>query len=460
MKTVIAASLSRSMSIEMTPTTTKKETGMADAFAALFASKQAEAQPVETEEDRLPSLSENKTERTDEQDESAELPVLSMQVGGTFSAQSIAQGSDDRLLAGMSEKGRGKQSDGMFEEYGKGKQSGGERAMNADSQQAVWFALQEEGASPAQSIAQGSDGRLLTVVKGEKGHNDSFIVADVKGRDIRNMMLLLDHGETRPTAERIENIQSSAIQRLFQAVDDSNALDSVGRRNGWAYRNLGEEAIRLNGANTSIEPFFPPVAQKAEYEAARLAPLSASFAREQRFGPHRENHFVPDGHMTFSANIASLLSVDASSDSQASRTEAGKGSSLIDQVARALRLGRWMKLPGGAAQLVIRLHPEHLGTVTVKMVHEGGKLAAKLLVANEAVKELLQAHLPQLAQLLDASHITVEKWTVWTDFEGSSMPPYSEKRQGGRQHGESQQEQRREPSPSSPFALDGIEADV
>jgi flagellar hook-length control protein FliK len=274
------------------------------------------------------------------------------------------------------------------------------------------------------------------------------------------MMLLLDHGETRPTAERIENIQSSAIQRLFQAVDDSNALDSVGRRNGWAYRNLGEEAIRLNGANTSIEPFFPPVAQKAEYEAARLAPLSASFAREQRFGPHRENHFVPDGHMTFSANIASLLSVDASSDSQASRTEAGKGSSLIDQVARALRLGRWMKLPGGAAQLVIRLHPEHLGTVTVKMVHEGGKLAAKLLVANEAVKELLQAHLPQLAQLLDASHITVEKWTVWTDFEGSSMPPYSEKRQGGRQHGESQQEQRREPSPSSPFALDGIEADV
>ncbi|MGP9074347.1 hypothetical protein ACSYHE_00990 [Geobacillus thermodenitrificans subsp. calidus] len=169
MKTVIAASLSRSMSIEMTPTTTKKETGMADAFAALFASKQAEAQPVETEEDRLPSLSENKTERTDEQDESAELPVLSMQVGGTFSDQSVAQGSDDRLLAGMSGKDRGMQSDGMFEEYGKGKQSGGERAMKhvrrVRQRQAERRGEGNERRFPAGSLVRSARGRDISCPK-------------------------------------------------------------------------------------------------------------------------------------------------------------------------------------------------------------------------------------------------------------------------------------------------------
>ncbi len=165
-----------------------------------------------------------------------------MQVGGTFSAQSVAQGSDDRLLAGMSEKGRGKQSDGMFEEYGKGKQSGGERAMNADSQQAVWFALQEEGASPAQSIAQGSDGRLLTVVKGEKGHNDSFIVADVKGRDIRNMMLLLDHGEPdRPPRElKTYNLLRSNVcsKRLMIATHWTVWGDETGGHIGISAKRL------------------------------------------------------------------------------------------------------------------------------------------------------------------------------------------------------------------------------
>ncbi|RAN23528.1 flagellar hook-length control protein [Geobacillus sp. A8] len=136
------------------------------------------------------------------------------------------------------------------------------------------------------------------------------------------------------------------------------------------------------------------------------------------------------------------------------------GGSVADQVAHALRSARWMKLSNGVMQLVIRLHPEHLGTVTVKMTEEGGKLAAKLLVANDAVKELLYAHLPQLAQQLEASSITVEKWTVWSDYDSPAMPPYSGNRQGGQQQGESRQKQKREPSSSFPFALDGIEADA
>ncbi|MBB6282164.1 flagellar hook-length control protein FliK [Geobacillus subterraneus] len=396
MKATIAASLSRSTGIEMTPTTSKKETGVTGAFAALLARKQAETEPVETEAAQSPSLSENKTRKTDEQAEPTWLPVMAMQAEGSFSAQSVAQGSHDRLPA---------------------------------------------------------------AVDGESGNHVSFVVADANGRDIRNPLLPFGLGETRLIGERVESTQASTAQRLFQAADSHSELTDVGLGNRRPDGNIGEEGRKLDGKNASIEPFFSLRVQPAEYEV-RHTPSSVSFAREQRFGRHRESRFQPEGHMTVSANIVSLSSVPASSDSRASRAEADNGSSLIDQVARALRLGRWMKLPNGATQLVIRLHPEHLGTVTVKMVHEGGKLAAKLLVSNDAVKELLYAHLPQLAQLLDASHITVEKWTVWTDFEGSTMPSHSEKRQGGRQHGESQQEQKQESSPSSPFALDGIEADA
>ncbi|AGE21688.1 putative flagellar hook-length control protein [Geobacillus sp. GHH01] len=155
-----------------------------------------------------------------------------------------------------------------------------------------------------------------------------------------------------------------------------------------------------------------------------------------------------------------LLSPSFSSVGLVGEMPASAGGSVADQVAHALRSARWMKLPNGVMQLVIRLHPEHLGTVTVKMTEEGGKLAAKLLVANDAVKELLYAHLPQLAQQLDASSITVEKWTVWSDYDSPAMPPYSGNRQGGQQQGESRQKQKREPSSSFPFALDGIEADA
>ncbi|ASS99939.1 MULTISPECIES: flagellar hook-length control protein FliK [Geobacillus] len=155
-----------------------------------------------------------------------------------------------------------------------------------------------------------------------------------------------------------------------------------------------------------------------------------------------------------------LSSPSSSSVGLVGEMPASAGGSVADQVAHVLRSARWMRLPNGVMQLVIRLHPEHLGTVTVKMTEEGGKLAAKLLVANDAVKELLNAHLPQLAQQLDASSITVEKWTVWSDYDSPAMPPYSGNRQGGQQQGESRQKQKREPSSSFPFALDGIEADA
>ncbi|KJE28145.1 flagellar hook-length control FliK family protein [Geobacillus kaustophilus] len=158
---------------------------------------------------------------------------------------------------------------------------------------------------------------------------------------------------------------------------------------------------------------------------------------------------TPSALLSFSSSVELIGEMPASA-----------GGSVADQVAHALRSARWMKLPSGVMQLVIRLHPEHLGTVTVKMTEEGGKLAAKLLVANDAVKELLYAHLPQLAQQLDASHITVEKWTVWSDYDSPAMPPYSGNRQGGQQQGESRQKQKRDPSSSFPFALDGIEADA
>jgi flagellar hook-length control protein FliK len=137
-----------------------------------------------------------------------------------------------------------------------------------------------------------------------------------------------------------------------------------------------------------------------------------------------------------------------------------KGSELfLQQLTKVLQSSRFTRFQNGNAQLVIRLHPEHLGTLTVKMVREQGALTAKLIVSTDSAKALLDAHLPQLYQMLDTQHIAVEKWNVWTEHHYT--PRFY---QGEQEQGQKQQQQRKEgklkKQPLSHFTVEMLDAEA
>ncbi|CAM3917504.1 MULTISPECIES: flagellar hook-length control protein FliK [Geobacillus] len=254
----------------------------------------------------------------------------------------------------------------------------------------------------------------------------------------------------------------AAVPSFWLQTDENSGLDKA----AWLEQQAKEMNGRFDGEH---QPPFSQILPRTEGARKEMAVHSngesswlAPRVLSSMYGPAslRQQEDARQLHSVLvSTNLASLIPF-VPGGHEAGTVEAGKESSFVEQVARAWQFGRWVKLPNGVMQLVIRLHPEHLGTVTVKMAQEGGKLTARLLVATDAAEELIRNHLPQLAQQLDASSITVEKWTVWSDYDSSAMPPYSGNRQGGQQQGESRQKQKREPSSSFPLALDGIEADA
>jgi flagellar hook-length control protein FliK len=139
--------------------------------------------------------------------------------------------------------------------------------------------------------------------------------------------------------------------------------------------------------------------------------------------------------------------------------EQQESESFLQQLTKVLQSSRFTRFQNGNAQLVIRLYPEHLGTLTVKVVREHGALTAKLIVSTDSAKELLDANLPQLCQMLDTGNITVEKWNVWTDERHT--PGFY---QGEREHGQKQQQQRKEEKlkkqPLSHFAVEMLDAEA
>ncbi|ACJ34096.1 Flagellar hook-length control protein FliK [Anoxybacillus flavithermus WK1] len=109
---------------------------------------------------------------------------------------------------------------------------------------------------------------------------------------------------------------------------------------------------------------------------------------------------------------------------------------FVAQFERIVRSSQFTRWKNGNAQMLIRLHPEHLGYITIKLMQQKGKLTAKMITSTEAAKQLVEQHIHQLAHIAD--HITVEQFNV---FDEAKFRDHSFQQQKQQQQ---QQEQQRE----------------
>lgn len=109
---------------------------------------------------------------------------------------------------------------------------------------------------------------------------------------------------------------------------------------------------------------------------------------------------------------------------------------FVAQFERIVRSSQFTRWKNGNAQMLIRLHPEHLGYITIKLIQQKGKLTAKMITSTEAAKQLVEQHIHQLAHIAD--HITVEQFNVFDQAKFRDHAFHQQKQQ------QQQQEQQRE----------------
>ncbi|OOE01084.1 flagellar hook-length control protein FliK, partial [Anoxybacillus kestanbolensis] len=109
---------------------------------------------------------------------------------------------------------------------------------------------------------------------------------------------------------------------------------------------------------------------------------------------------------------------------------------LASQMERIVRASQFTQWRNGNAQLLIRLHPEHLGYVTIKLIQQKGKLTAKMITSTEAAKQLVEQHIHQLSHIAD--RVTVEQFDVFNEAKFRDHSFQQQKQQ------QQQQEQQRE----------------
>ncbi|MGP4040296.1 flagellar hook-length control protein FliK [Gracilibacillus sp. D59] len=94
---------------------------------------------------------------------------------------------------------------------------------------------------------------------------------------------------------------------------------------------------------------------------------------------------------------------------------------LVDQFQQVMQKSNFMKLSNGANQLLIRLQPEHLGDVTVKLTQINGEMMVKMIASTQGAKELLEGSLNQLRHMFSPQQVVIEKQESYSQINQEEM---------------------------------------
>ncbi len=243
---------------------------------------------------------------------------------------------------------------------------------------------------------------VLTLVTDENLYNKLLSVTETVNEAKENLMALEnlepeEFNEALKEFETVDNLRYADAEipkRDFSSpekLEDKITVNVQGKaeiRNAFE-RSSSERALTENENTTETEDIFKPEAMES---SAKEDTSEEGFSKQE-------------SPMNFAFNLL---------DKTAKAMEAAKPEAVysevdvenvINQMTKAIRV----EITPETSEINLRLHPESLGNVSVKVVanHEG-VLTAEFTAQNESVKAIIESQAMVLRETLEAKGITVE----------------------------------------------------
>lgn len=89
---------------------------------------------------------------------------------------------------------------------------------------------------------------------------------------------------------------------------------------------------------------------------------------------------------------------------------------LVTDLQQIINRSQFLRQPG-IEQLTLRLQPQSLGDVTIRLLQVNGEMTVKFLVTSQAARDLFESNIHQLKPLFSPNHISIERDTSINDEE-------------------------------------------
>ncbi|MEC3653593.1 flagellar hook-length control protein FliK [Bacillus siamensis] len=272
------------------------------------------------------------------------------------------------------------------------------------------FAHQENQPDSAQAKAVYQEGdRLLAALK-KQGVPDRVI------QDLRQTLF--------PKNESASKLYSMSAAELksFQSVAEQLAGLSQKGTKEW---NMAETELKAFVLSQSSESSQESAGKTEQQNGGTISQVKASDSKLSE-------------HILFSGtrSLAGIQQASAGAEQPPAENKP-----LTDQVISGWKQMKYTPFGKTTGSFTIRLNPENLGFVTIKVTNENGMFQSKIIASSQSAKELLEQHLPQLKQSLPNMSVQIDRFTVPLQ-SGDQQPVYGQTADHNKQQQQGQREQK------------------
>lgn len=82
---------------------------------------------------------------------------------------------------------------------------------------------------------------------------------------------------------------------------------------------------------------------------------------------------------------------------------------LMEEFQKVIKGSKFMSGPNGSNQLLLKLKPDHLGDVSIKLTQLNGEMIVKITATTQAAKDALESNIQQLRHMFSPQQVVIEK---------------------------------------------------
>ncbi|WP_117169707.1 flagellar hook-length control protein FliK [Paraliobacillus sediminis] len=101
---------------------------------------------------------------------------------------------------------------------------------------------------------------------------------------------------------------------------------------------------------------------------------------------------------------------------------------LMEELQKVIKSSKFMSGPNGSNELLLKLKPNHLGDISVKLTQINGEMMVKITATTQAAKDALETNIQQLRHMFSPNQVVIEKQDaqMFQQTQEESSPSFDE----------------------------------
>ncbi|MCM3654083.1 flagellar hook-length control protein FliK, partial [Metabacillus litoralis] len=224
---------------------------------------------------------------------------------------------------------------------------------------------------------------------------------------------------------KVENSLQTELFKFALEGQKVTLIDDVPHLYEFLVSNLSKQDGKLKGkiseqssaANETVtpkinNPFASQILTENPIESLNQQRIKMTYSQ---FQSRELTKKVEGNEERFTIQIDKFITNQTGTPLEFTKTELPTRQEFTNQLLNVFKTSKFAQLPNGANRLVIKLNPDHLGSLTVKLVQKNGEMIARIMASTESAKELLDHSVHQLKQVLPSVQIEIERFEIFTE---------------------------------------------